>query len=314
MAKVLTTTETTFDRGRIDLDFRQPDTWPEYFGGRGLPILFGDETAGPFAFVSAFPPMDEQMPLSFSHAHASDNWRISVRGTTNMGRDAYELGQFRFHDGGAPYASDNVAWGPDGGFGLIMFGDRRGFPIQPVKAEIAERVAPDQARAAERLGITPLDPCPGAPAIATTLGPTERAHRNGGFESAATWPTLEAGARGCVGLLGEPDVGPVVLLIDADPGAVVLPERRVDAELLLAPVTGSVHDGDGDLDQGSLRLEEAGHPQPRLVAGASGARVAAIYGDRRAVRAALDGGAFDGPDFAAGLDRELTRLHGLVHA
>ena len=52
------------------------------------------------------------MPLSFAHPHASDDWRISVRGTTNMGRDAYEQGQFRFHDGGVPYASDDFAWGP----------------------------------------------------------------------------------------------------------------------------------------------------------------------------------------------------------
>ena len=71
------------------------------------------------------------MPLSFAHAHASDNWRISVRGTTNMGRDTYEQGQFRFHDGGVPYASDNFAWGPDGGYGIIMFADRRGFAIRP---------------------------------------------------------------------------------------------------------------------------------------------------------------------------------------
>ena len=77
------------------------------------------------------------MPLSFSHSHPSDNWRISVRGTTNMGRDTYAQGQFRFHDGGVPYASDNFAWGPDGGYGIIMFADRRGFAIKPVKASIA---------------------------------------------------------------------------------------------------------------------------------------------------------------------------------
>ena len=82
------------------------------------------------------------MPLSFAHAHASDNWRISVRGTTNMGRDTYEQGQFRFHDGGVPYASDNFAWGPEGGYGIIVFADRRGFAIRPVKAEIAERIMP----------------------------------------------------------------------------------------------------------------------------------------------------------------------------
>ena len=119
------------------------------------------------------------MPLSFAHAHASDNWRISVRGTTNMGRDTYEQGQFRFHDGGVPYASDNFAWGPDGGYGIIMFADRRGFAIRPVKAEIAEKVVPAQEAAGALLGIDMQDPCPGAPAIATTMGGTTRSHLDG---------------------------------------------------------------------------------------------------------------------------------------
>ena len=35
-----------------------------------------------------------------------------MRGTTNMGHDTYEQGQWRFHDGGVPYASDNFAWDP----------------------------------------------------------------------------------------------------------------------------------------------------------------------------------------------------------
>jgi hypothetical protein len=100
-----------------------------------------------------------------------------------MGHDTYEQGQFRFHDGGVPYASDNFAWGPEGGYGIIAFADRRGFAILPVKADIAERVAPEQEVAGAFLGIDMQDPCPGAPAIATTMGPTTRAHLDGGFDS-----------------------------------------------------------------------------------------------------------------------------------
>src|SRR5919112_1315415 len=99
------------------------------------------EHASMYRILSVTPPAD-QMPLSFAHAHASDNWRISVRGTTNMGRDAYAQGQWRFHDGGVPYASDNFAWGPEGGYGIIVFADRRGFAIEPVKASIATEVGP----------------------------------------------------------------------------------------------------------------------------------------------------------------------------
>ncbi len=133
--------------GHIDVDFRDTASWnPLEETGRILPIMIGDEEAGPLVVLSCFPPMDEQMPLSFAHAHASDNWRISIRGTTNMGRDAYEEGQFRFHDGGVPYPCDNYAWGPEGGFGIIMFADRRGFAIRPVKESIAEKIVPGSLR------------------------------------------------------------------------------------------------------------------------------------------------------------------------
>jgi len=104
-----------------------PSGWSENMGATVLPVMVGDECCGPFVALSYVEPTDVQMPLCFAHAHASDNWRISVRGTTNMGRDTYEHGQFRFHDGGVPYASDNFAWGPEGGYGIIVFADRRGF-------------------------------------------------------------------------------------------------------------------------------------------------------------------------------------------
>jgi hypothetical protein len=125
--------------GHVDATYTDRTGWAEDLGATILGIMVGDDRCGPFIVLSYVEPTEEQMPLSFAHAHASDNWRISVRGTTNMGRDTYEQGQFRFHDGGVPYASDNFAWGPDGGYGIIMFADRRGFAIRPVKAEIAER-------------------------------------------------------------------------------------------------------------------------------------------------------------------------------
>jgi hypothetical protein len=112
-----------------------------------------------------------------------------------MGRDAYEQGQFRFHDGGVPYASDNFAWGPDGGYGIIMFADRRGFAIRPVKAELAEQMMPAQEVAGRAMGIDVQDPCPGAPAIITTLGPTTRAHLDGGFDTSEQWDEIMPGVR-----------------------------------------------------------------------------------------------------------------------
>src|SRR3954469_3305906 len=143
MYQILSTTPATPVDGHVDVSFTERAGWSDA-DATILPIMMGDEHCGPFVVLSYVEPNDTQMPLSFAHAHASDNWRITVRGTTNMGRDAYQQGQFRFHDGGVPYASDNFAWGPDGGYGIIMFADRRGFAIRPVKAEIAEKVGPQQ--------------------------------------------------------------------------------------------------------------------------------------------------------------------------
>ena len=149
--------------GHVDATYADRGGWSQDLGATILPIMVGDEQCGPFVVLSYVEPSDEQMPLSFAHAHASDNWRISVRGTTNMGRDTYEQGQFRFHDGGVPYASDNFAWGPDGGYGIIMFADRRGFAIRPVKAEIAEKVVPAQEAAGAAPRHRHAGPVPGRP-------------------------------------------------------------------------------------------------------------------------------------------------------
>src|SRR3954466_978452 len=176
--------------GHVDASYADRTGWATDLGATILGIMVGDDHCGPFVVLSYVEPSEAQMPLSFAHAHASDNWRISVRGTTNMGRDTYEQGQFRFHDGGIPYASDNFAWGPDAGYGIIMFADRRGFAIRPVKAEIAERIRPQQQAAGELLGIDMRDPCPGAPAIATTMGATTRSHLDGGFDASHRWDDI----------------------------------------------------------------------------------------------------------------------------
>ena len=280
--------------GHVDADYTDRRGWVDDLGATILPMMLGDEQCGPFVVLSYVEPMDEQMPLSFAHAHASDNWRISVRGTTNMGKDAYEQGQFRFHDGGKPYASDNFAWGPDGGYGIIMFADRRGFAIRPVKPEIAEKVTPQQELAGELLGIDMQDPCPGAPAIATTMGRTERAHLDGGFDRSDEWDEIAPGVRMAAGLLGEPACGPVLVFVDCAPGAEAVPARSIGTETLVAAVTGSVEAGADTLAQGTVRVEEADVEHPPLVAGPDGAQLVVLVADRRALRTALDDGTLGG--------------------
>lgn len=309
MYRILSLTPPAAADGHLDLNYENRAGWAEDLGATVLGLMIGDEHCGPFVALSYVAPCEEQMPLSFAHAHASDNWRISVRGTTNMGRDAYVQGQWRFHDGGVPYASDNFAWGPDGGYGIIVFADRRGFAIEPVKESIAAKVAPQQEMTGKLLGIDMQSPCPGAPAIATTMGLTERAHLNGGFESAASWDEIAAGVRMSVGIAGEPDAGPVLVFLDCAAGAEAIGARTLGSETLLAPVNGSVVAGVTTLAQGDVRLEEADVAQPALVAGDDGAQLVVLFGDRRALRAAIDGGTLSGA-LAPALADTLPKLLG----
>ncbi len=296
MYQVLTTTPMHPVDGHVDANFEDRDAWvQDQLGATILPIMLGDEDCGPFVVFSHVEPCEDQMPLSFAHAHTSDNWRISVRGTTNMGTDAYEQGQWRFHDGGKPYASDNFAWGPEGGYGMIMFGDRRGFAIQPVKPEIAEKVTPEQEMAGQALGIDMRDPCPGAPAIQTTMGPTSRAHLDGGFDGSSAWDEVSPGVRGSTGILGEPSGGPVLLFIDAAAGSEVLPARTIGSESIVVPVSGSIRAAGSELAHGDVRIEEADVEHPAVVAGSAGAQVVVLFGDRRALRSALDDHTMTGP-------------------
>src|SRR5438045_1584660 len=276
MYRILSSTPPEPVDGHVDLTYRDRSGWSDNMGATILPIMVGDDHCGPFVVLSYVEPSDEQMPLSFSHSHPSDNWRISVRGTTNMGHDTYAQGQFRFHDGGVPYASDNFAWGPDGGYGIIMFADRRGFAIRPVKAEIAERVAPEQEAGGAALGIDMRDPCPGAPAIATTMGPTTRAHLDGGFDSSEDWEEIAPGIRMAAGMAGEPTCGPVLVFLDCPAGAEAVPAHSIGSETIVAPVSGSVDAAGDTLTQGDVRIEEGDVEHPSLVAGPDGAQLVVI--------------------------------------
>jgi hypothetical protein len=294
MHRILSTKPMESIDGHVDATYTDRTGWSESMGATILPIMIGDDRCGPFVVLSYVEPTDEQMPLSFAHAHSSDNWRISVRGTTNMGRDTYKEGQFRFHDGGVPYASDNFAWGPDGGYGIIMFADRRGFAIRPVKAEIAERVTPEQEAGAAALGIEMRDPCPGAPAIATTMGPTRRAHLDGGFDASDGWNEIAPGVRMAAGIAGEPTCGPVLVFLDCAAGCEAVAARSLGSETIVAPVFGSVDAAGDTLSHGDVRVEEGDVEHPALVAGPDGAQLVVIFADRRALLSALGAGSLAG--------------------
>jgi len=264
--------------------FREAEAWVDFSNGKDLALLLGDPECGPLIELTSRPPEPEEMPRAPAHGHASDNWRITIQGTTNMGTYAYGPGQFRFQDGGVPYAGDNLAWGPEGGFGIIMFADRRGSPIRFVERDHPFQEGADQgARAfADAYGFALCDPCPGAPAIRTSLGQTQFGHLDTGFEESDWWPEAAPGVRFATSLLGEVTAGPVLALLRCEPGAPACPAGTVDTEVFHAVVAGSCQVEGSPRALGDAWVTAPG-PQPGVVAGPDGLSHIVVFADRRAV-------------------------------
>ena len=87
MYNIRSTTPMTPVDGHVDINFADRLGWIENMGATILPIMMGDDHCGPFVALSYVEPTSTQMPLSFAHAHASDNWRISLRSGEALGED-----------------------------------------------------------------------------------------------------------------------------------------------------------------------------------------------------------------------------------
>ena len=170
-------------------------------------------------------------------------------------------------------------------------------------------MVPAQEAAGALLGIDMQDPCPGAPAIATTMGATERAHLDGGFDTSDQWDEIAPGVRMAAGIAGEPTSGPVLVFLDCAAGSEAVASHVLGTEVIVAPVAGSVEAAGTTLAQGDVRLEEADVEHPALVAGPDGVQLVLIVADRRALSSALDDGSVPG-ELGAALSKVLPKLLG----
>jgi hypothetical protein len=313
---------TTFEPrdGYIDLSFRAVETWDDMAhrnvtaGGKRIVLLLGDAKVGPFVLLAYMPRMDDPMERGDAHGHDSDNWRITLLGESHMGPATYRPGQFRFQVGGQAYGPDDFATGPDGGYHLVMFGDRRGFPIRPVKQASVPAMEKRNIKAAERYGIALPDSFPvDERGLVTNIGVPDRAGKiEGDYAEASEWPSLTGGIRAAAALFGHPLAGPLLLLLRCNPGVIALPARAFDTEILLMVVEGACRIGESALEMGDMRLQESRTIGPPIVAGDEGLSLYVLFADRRGV--AHDGNeTTDGAAWTAsvkqvvyGLERQLA--------
>ena len=228
----------------FDLSFHEPPLSER--SGQPMLLGMGDPVAGPLLglFYDA-PSTPEQLAgppdLAPAHSHSCDNFRICMKGELIVGQERYHHGEFRLQQSGCPYGQDGDAPHVDGNWRIIFFADRRGHLVRPTNPEIPARVpgrgVVDQRAYGDLLPELLDDDDGGVVGMVTNLTTplSKLGHIDGSFRDAAQWDTLGA-SKVAASLLGLPDLGPVVMLLQhprgADRGAGVhvrhrrLPARR----------------------------------------------------------------------------------------
>jgi hypothetical protein len=285
------------ERDYTDFGFRDLNRWTSKAGATQRvasnsmwtsALTMGDENKGPALLFIALAPGITPDPAP-AHMHASDNWRMSLRGVLPMGPEVYHAGEFRFQRGRKPYPSDSYAHGAEGGWMVLCFADRRGIRVRHVDRRIPHNPDSDRALAEwldVRGDLVSDDPAdePGPSAMATTLSTSRTPHLNGTFADTSTWEQI-GDVRISVGLQGDPVLGPVLVMLDADPGALAEPAIPYATDVFRMVVGGSCRIGDTEFLPGDMRVQAADSSTGEVVAGPDGLLETIIFADRRAVAA-----------------------------
>lgn len=257
-------------------------------------VTFGADRVGPALYIFAMEP-GSNYPDGEAHMHASDNWRISLKGELPVGRKNYGPGEFRFNAGWRPYPSDNGAQGPEGGWSAVFFADRRGTAVRPVSTSLTE----DQAAVFEGAALVSdwaevggdavdLEDTADESCLLTTFGSLNNSgYLNGSFDERENWCHDDAGRAVAGALMGHATMGPIVLLSHAPAGPTEVPDRTLDTDIVRIVVNGSCTVDGKDYRAGEIRLQKAGAPAGPTVAGDGGVDEVVILGDRRVVFASL---------------------------
>ena len=294
------------DPDRIELSYLRPplneiksDAVGKNTIRRVIGLQIGDEEKGPRVRLWCYPPATPEEiakgpSLGGAHSHVCDNFRIVMRGQMQVGHDRYEPGDFRLQRAGRPYGGDGGVPHPDGHWAVLCFADRRGYRGRSVNPERRALFENDEVirRESEVSGINmlPADH-PGVNGLVTTLtDPWSKGHNlDGKVGDADGWPQIGNGARVCVNLMGDHEVGPVVFLQRTEPGQMATPAGTFGSDVFRCVMSGSCH-GDGVvLAAGEVRAYAAGERWPSATAGDDGLTELIIIGDRRGLDLAVEG-------------------------
>jgi hypothetical protein len=243
-------------------------------------LFFGDEQCGPVLFLFATPP-GRSLPASDPHGHASDTWRMPLRGSFKMGRTEYGPGDARFQRGWRTYPSDNFPSGPDGGWLALLFADRRGTRVQRLGHDETAPGGAEQA-VAEWVGL-PTDPdreqAVPASLLLTPFGDGVRTgHVNVSFNDTSGWIDTAPGVSRLISRIGAAGGGPVVVLSEFGPDATAPSNPHPHGKIVRLVVHGSCTIDGQECAAGEVRLGGP-HSTAELVAGPHGTGLVEVVTD-----------------------------------
>jgi hypothetical protein len=224
-----------------------------------------------------------------SHGHASDNFRIALRGVLKMGPRHYGPGEFRLQQGWKPYGSDTVAEGPEGGWEILMFADRRGMRMRPVRSrpgdpvpylDVEKNVAEWMNYRSDWFGDDPGATCP-ASQLASTLGTPVGGGISGSFADTRNWRPAGEESRFSVTLMGDATAGPVVVTAWTGPNACTAGQAEIQTETFRLVAGGECTIGGVAHGIGDMSVIPSRASAGRVVAGDHGLQEIVVYGDRR---------------------------------
>jgi hypothetical protein len=282
------------DQAIHDLSFATASSWS---GPGGIPnaaaAFVGDPVTGPMIVMSSSPPPSEEElaaepQLSPPHGHRSDSFRFTIRGSYIVGQSTYPPGTFRFQAAGQYYGRDGLVPGSDGGWGVVMMGDRRGWHQRPTRDRDRPAVDANHGLLGGWVGDAIPTLLPEADwgaelaGMATTFGaPSKVGNVDGSFAQVEAWQRVGTGSRLAVAVLGEKSTGPVVLLTTSGAGQLAAPACTFGADSARFTTGGSCQIGDVHHVAGDIRIQADGVPWDRVVAGPEGLDDVFVIADRR---------------------------------
>lgn len=277
--------------GHMDMSFRDTEGWYAFkeFGFVFNLIKIGDEQAGPmFSMLNAFP--GAKMPVSAAHAHASDSFRVALKGHIHMDPKAYEALEFRYQEGWRVYPGHgDVVIDDHGMWEIVLLGDSRGQKARSavkiegpdVDNELLKVIAADFEMVGDVMSDDPADGA-GPSAITTTLAPRPRMGKlEGSYANSTQWDEVAPGVRATIALIGDAQKGPVVICTDVAPNACAMPHSRFGTEVLRVVVDGDSEIGEFTYQMGDVRVQMPDMPCDDVMAGDRGLKELIVLGDRR---------------------------------